>query len=340
VKRGYQLQCPAAELQPFEDVDRELRESFLRDTALSEWGEISWIHPSYRDLVITQLEAESQQRRHFLRHLSVDGLKLVLTDCGYDGSPRKLFETEDDWIIVCDRLLELAEDRSETSTDLMDALSESIDHLRKRPRNGVILTRVAEAIKIKWDLEMKVLNERDILSFSRFSESITPLPPFPNLSKTLDKALGTLAKVIAKAEANHIDADEVEESVKLIAAIQAVEPRLLRQAGIHADSTLLISLIQSIEQDQEWKTTMFEAEQYRSEGARTKTLADSLDLLANIYPGLTSRTATIAMKLKRESERCEERANEEDPPEQDDDSYDSHYPSTSQFDIDGVFADL
>jgi hypothetical protein len=340
VKRGYQLLCPAADLRPFEDAHRDLRESFLRDTAFSEWGEIRWIHPSYRDLVITQLEAESQQRRHFLRRLSVDGLKLVLTDCGYDGSPRKFLETDDDWTIVYDRLLELAEDRSETSTDLMDALSESMDQLRVRPRSGVILTRVAEAIKSKWDLQIKVLNERDILSFCRFSESLTPLPPCPNLSKTLDKALGSLANVIAQAEAEHIDANEVEESVKLIAAIQAVEPRLLRQAGIHADSALLVSLIQAVEEDRDWKTMIFEAEQYRSEAARTKTLADSLNLLANIYPGLTARTAPIAVTLIRESERCEERANEEDPPETDDDSYDSQDFSPSQFDIDGIFADL
>ena len=133
MKRGYELLCPASELRPFSDAHRDLRESFLRDTAFSEFGEINWIHPSYRDLVITQLEAESQRRQHFLRRLSVDGLKLVLTDRGYDGRPRKFLQTDDDWTIVCDRLLDLAEDPSETSTDLMDALSESTEQLRKGP---------------------------------------------------------------------------------------------------------------------------------------------------------------------------------------------------------------
>ena len=47
-------------------------------------------------------------------------------------------------------------------------------------------------------MQMKVLNERDILSFSRFSQSISPLPPFPNLSATLEKALSILAKVTHK----------------------------------------------------------------------------------------------------------------------------------------------
>ncbi len=66
---------------------------------------------------------------------------------------------------------------------------------------------------------------------------------------------------------------------------------------------------------------MFDAEQYRSEAARAKTLADSLTfLLSNIYPRLTSRTAPIAVTLIHKSEHCEERANEEDPPEPDDDS--------------------
>ena len=140
--------------------------------------------------------------------------------------------------------------------------------------------------------------------------------------------------------AGHIDADGVEESVRLIAAIQAVEPRLLRQAGIDDEATPVVSLIQAIEEDQERKPTMFDAEQYRSEAARAKTLADSLTLLSNIYPRLTSRTAPIAVTLIHKSEHCEERANEEDPPEPDDDSYDSNYAPPSQFDIDGLFTDL
>jgi hypothetical protein len=340
VEEGYQLLCPTHEFRPFEDAHRELRESFLRDTFLADFEVISWIHPSYRDLVIEQLEAEPQQRRHFLRHLSVDGLKLALTECGYDDMPRKFIETDEDWNIVCVRVLELAADPSERSTDLMDALTESIDQIKQKSGNSGILANVAAAIKNKWDMQNEVLNEREILSFSRFSECLEPLPPFPNLSATLNKARAAVEELTEQVDNEQIDADEAEGSAKLFAAIQSVEPRLLRQAGIHAESALLKSLIRAIEEDRNWKPTMFDAEQYRSESARAKTLADSLDLLAKVFPELIPPVEAITTRLRRESERYEERANEEDPPEPDYDPSDSRERPPTQFDIDGVFADL
>ena len=340
VEEGYRLLCPTQEFRPFEEALRELRESFLRETFLLEFEVIGWIHPSYRDLVIEQLEAEPSQRRHFLRHLSVDGLKLALTECGYDGTPRKFIDTDDDWDIVCDRILELATDPSEMSTDLMDALTESIDQIKQKSGNSGILANVAAAIKNKWDAQNEALNEREILSFSRFSECLDPLPPFPNLSATLGKAGAAVKELTKQVENEPIDADAAEGSAKLIAAIQSVEPRLLRQAGIHAESAILVSLIRAIEEDRNWKTTMFDAEQYRSESTRAKTLADSLDLLAKVFPELTPPTEAIRARLIRESERYEERANEEDPPEPDYDPSDSRERPPSQFDVDGVFADL
>ena len=149
-----------------------------------------------------------------------------------------------------------------------------------------------------------------------------------------------MEKLTEQVENEAIDADEAEESAKLFATIQSVEPRLLRQAGIHAESALLMSLIRAIEEDRNWKPTMFDAEQYRSESARAKTLADSLDLLANVFPELNHSAEAIRSRLRRESERYEERANEEDPPEPDYDPSDSRERPPSQFDIDGVFADL
>lgn len=340
VKRGYELLCPPQDIQPYEIAYRDLRESFLRDVSFFNKMEVvNWIHPSYRDLVIEQLETEPQQRQHFLRHLSVDGLKLALTERGYDGEPREFINTHEDWDIVCNRMLELAADPSEMSTDLMDTLSQSVDRIRHKTGSGEILTQVATAIKDKWDLLCKLLSERDILSFSKFSESLDPLPPLPNLSATLSKARATMEQLIAKAEEQPIDAEEVEESAKLLAAIHSVEPRLLRQSGIHSNSALLQSLIRAIEEDLNWNPTLLDGQQYRNEAARTNTLADSLDLLASVFPDLKPKAEPITAKLREESEHYEIRANEEDPPEPDYDSYDSDE-RPSQFDIDGLFVDL
>lgn len=119
-----------------------------------------------------------------------------------------------------------------------------------------------------------------------------------------------------------------------------MEPRLLRQAGIDAESALLASLIQAVKADRKWIVTSFDAEQYRSEAAHATTLADSLDLLTNVFPKLAIQTEEIIARLQGESEQYENLADEEDPPEPEYDSEDSRERSPSQFDIDGLFADL
>ena len=128
--------------------------------------------------------------------------------------------------------------------------------------------------------------------------------------------------------------------MKILRAVGLVEPRLLRQARIDAESVLVQSLVKAIEDDRGWRVAVPDAEGYRHEAARARTLADSLETLGRAFPDLSSQTEALAAKLRLDSEQCIERANEEDPPESEDESYDPRRDSASSFDVDGLFADI
>jgi hypothetical protein len=90
---------------PAELTDR-LADHFLRvaDT------KVTWVHPSWRDLVIEQLTADAAGRRAFLARAGVDGLLLALSVAGGRRGERlfPLLVDDGDWDVLGDRLVELA----------------------------------------------------------------------------------------------------------------------------------------------------------------------------------------------------------------------------------------
>src|SRR5207244_54097 len=70
---------------PGELVDR-LADHFLRVVPPAS---VTWVHPSWRDLVIEELAADAEARRGFLRACGIDGLLLALSaGGGVAGEPR------------------------------------------------------------------------------------------------------------------------------------------------------------------------------------------------------------------------------------------------------------
>ena len=94
------LPRPAAEV-----VDR-LADHFLRVTA---GGAVTWVHPSWRDLVVEELAADGAARRRFLRACGVHGVVLALSTGGGAAGERALplLREDADWDALADRLARL-----------------------------------------------------------------------------------------------------------------------------------------------------------------------------------------------------------------------------------------
>ena len=114
---------------PGELIDR-LTDHFLRVTPLG----IGWVHPSWRDLVIEQLQRDAAARQRFLTACGVHGVMLALSLEGGVSGERTLplLVTDNDWDRLGDRLAELlhqleTRDLARVLLALDAALSENSD---------------------------------------------------------------------------------------------------------------------------------------------------------------------------------------------------------------------
>ena len=119
------LERPAAEI-----VDR-LADHFLRPLHPMS---VTWVHPSWRDLVIDELAQDATARRAFLHACGVHGATLALSTAGGAAGERTLplLRDDGDWDALADRLAELVPelDAPETTlvlTSLAEARAEAAD---------------------------------------------------------------------------------------------------------------------------------------------------------------------------------------------------------------------
>lgn len=104
---------------PSELIDR-LSDHFVRVVAPMS---VTWVHPSWRDLVIEELRGDDQARSRFLSRCEIHGLALALSTEGGAAGERMLplLVTDRDWDTLTDRALELLPDLDDV--DLYHLLS-------------------------------------------------------------------------------------------------------------------------------------------------------------------------------------------------------------------------
>ncbi len=114
---------------------------------------ITWVHPSWRDLVIEHLADDAGARERFLGSCSINGALLALSIAGGSRGDRimPLLRTDGDWDRLTDRLHDLLPELEPTELiGMFDALGATIDsltpgHLRVETEAlaGAVLDRVA-----------------------------------------------------------------------------------------------------------------------------------------------------------------------------------------------------
>ena len=109
---------------PAEIVDR-LADHFLRPL---QPASVTWVHPSWRDLVIDELAHDAAARRAFLHACGVHGAALALSTAGGAAGERALplLRDDGDWDALADRLAELVPELDAPETTLvLTALAEA-----------------------------------------------------------------------------------------------------------------------------------------------------------------------------------------------------------------------
>ena len=179
---------------PGELVDR-LTDHFLR---LVDGGAVTWVHPSWRDLVIEQLSADAAERERFLRASALDGLLLALSTAGGVEGERHLplLHEDRDWDAAGDRLAELIPElEGPDLTRLFVALGEAGDASDDQTRweLNYLLETVLGLVARRWSHERRPVSIGVLQSWLRLAASCPTAPPLPELTGTWVELVPTSA---------------------------------------------------------------------------------------------------------------------------------------------------
>lgn len=184
------------------DLMDRLADHFLRIAD----ARVSWVHPSWRDLVIERVAADAQMRRSFLDRAGLDGVLLAISVGGGRAGERAFpLLTEDaDWDRLTDRLVALARDLDDhDALRVLVALAAALDAAPRSSRDEVdavadatlsTLNRrwsaapgiVAVATLVAWlDLHARTRSSQDCPALSRAWRALRP----PALSGLSDEEL-------------------------------------------------------------------------------------------------------------------------------------------------------
>jgi hypothetical protein len=120
--------APDGLARPIAEIVDRLADHFLRPVAPAG---VTWVHPSWRDLVIEELTADERARRNFLRCCSIQGAALALSTAGGSAGERTLplLREGSDWDTLADRLATLVPQLDPPETTLiLDTLAEAGRH--------------------------------------------------------------------------------------------------------------------------------------------------------------------------------------------------------------------
>ena len=132
LRARFERLCPAEDRLPVERVTAELSEAFVRKSKRQfARADLDWIHPSVRDLAISELGALPKYRKTFLRVSGVEGLKLACSVGGGRAGQLSfpLLVDDDDWSLFTQRVQHMIA----TSPDLITAISETVETARGQP---------------------------------------------------------------------------------------------------------------------------------------------------------------------------------------------------------------
>jgi len=175
-----ELSRPAAEI-----VDR-LADHFLRPLHPAS---VTWVHPSWRDLVIDELAHDAPARRAFLHACGVHGAALALSTAGGVAGERALplLRDDGDWDALADRLAELVPELDAPETTVV--LATLVESRRgttgaERSELDALATEMLERLARAWAAVPGSLPVGLLAEWLALASELPEQPPLPALAAT------------------------------------------------------------------------------------------------------------------------------------------------------------
>jgi len=223
---------------PGELVDR-LSDHFLR---IVPPGSVTWVHPSWRDLVIDDLASNATARRQFLANSSINGLLLALSTGGgvYGERAFPLLIHDADWDALADRLSRLSATLSdEDGARFLSSLDAALDADPDEHMLRELLALAAETLELlrrRWDDRMEHIEPRLLEAWVDVAVKLPEPPMLPQISVTWMELLPDLPPDMdTPSELNAFD-----DWLRLGALLRGFAPALAAELGFpDAHLTLL-----------------------------------------------------------------------------------------------------
>jgi hypothetical protein len=175
---------------PHELVDR-LTDHFLRPVPVES---VTWVHPSWRDLVIDELAADREARQEFLSRCSIDGVLLAISTAGGAAGARDLplLREDTDWDTLADRLALLLPELDDMDVArLLNSLETAVRSTRPSKsfydpalELGVLARYVLERLARAWGQKRTAIPLGLLDGWFALARSIVSPPDPPDLART------------------------------------------------------------------------------------------------------------------------------------------------------------
>ena len=325
----------------FEEVLEQLNEAFI---TVPYPGHVSWIHASYRDLVIDELHGDADLRREFLGHATRDGLALAVSRLGGPKGERQfpLLVDDADWSAAEARAVQLAAESDVAATsELLESLSFAArSHVSDGSEKKIvaIIGAVLSAARDRWDSTHATLRASELKAYADASLLLQRLPEMPDLTNSWQvHASSALGKMAASVEP---DVDAIEEWVDFAEEIQRTEPRFLAKAGFPASYEDQIErLLESARAEIAVEGESDYAADFRERSTRLTSLASSLSRLGGFLGADALRARDIGDRLRARASYFEDEARARDD-EEDEHHSDDADPNKDELDLRNIFIDL
>jgi hypothetical protein len=214
---------------PWDLVDR-LTDHFLR---LIPPHSVTWVHPSWRDLVIDHVAADAAERARFLERASLEGLLLAISDGGGAAGERRfpLLVSDADWDAVARCAAELVPELEDTGlmrllSGLESAVQAEADE-RTRREATALAESVLELARARVDKRPRPVSLALLESWYALAEAIGGAAPRLNVAATWIELLPTGSLDLGSPE----ELLRTEDWLRLLAILEVHDPSVLAYLG-------------------------------------------------------------------------------------------------------------
>jgi hypothetical protein len=271
---------------PAELVDR-LADHFLRIVPPTS---VTWVHPSWRDLVIDELANDPDRRRRFLERCSLHGVLLAVSTAGGQAGERTfpLLVDDRDWDVLGDRVYRLVGDLDDTDVlRLLGALAAALEAApspsAKREAEALSASVLA-ALRARWEGDRRPVSVALLAQWFALASELGNPPAAPAVAATWVELM-PMEWINPRSES---DLSRFDQWLQLATVLVEHEPAVVSEFGF---PHRYVEVIRSFVDD---------AAAVAARGEPPAALASCLRRLEQVVPELAAGALRTAVVLERQ----------------------------------------